>query len=370
MLAIGCAGCVLQYVHETQRTQLAHITGITHDNHSQILYMDAATQRNLELTRNLSGGTENTLLSIIDNTSTSMGSRLLQRYLHQPLRDTAEIVKRHSVINAVQAHSIDAFQAVLKEIGDIERILARVALRSARPRDFARLSHALNQLPELRTLISHLAIEEQSKNALEEYLSAISDYPELAALLNRAVIENPPVVLRDGGVIAPGYNAELDELRDLAQGATAFLEALEKRERERTGIATLKVNYNKVHGFYIEVSRANSALVPPEYVRRQTLKNNERYIIEELKQHEDKVLTSQSRALALEKRLYDALFDEVMPSLHALMQSAAAIAKFDVMVNFAERADTLDFNAPQLVSDNIIEYAAGRHPVVENVMNK
>lgn len=369
MLAVGSAGCVLQYVQETQRTQLTHINCIGHDHQSHILYMDAATQRNLELTRNLSGGTENTLLSVMDNTSTSMGSRLLQRYLHQPIRDKHEIQKRHCLINAVMQSDFAHLQNLLKEIGDIERILARVALRSARPRDFARLSHALNQLPELRACIAMLAEHAEEGDIVNEYLAHITEHSELASLLNAAIIENPPVVLRDGGVIAPGYSKELDELRDLAQGATAFLDALELRERERTGISTLKVNYNKVHGFYIEVSRANSALVPADYVRRQTLKNNERYIIEELKEHEDKVLTSQSRALALEKHLFDALFDAIMPSLNDLMQSAAAIAKLDVMVNFAERAISLDFHAPQLVEDNIIDYSAGRHPVVEHVMS-
>ncbi|HEY7772821.1 MAG TPA: DNA mismatch repair protein MutS, partial [Marinagarivorans sp.] len=369
MLAIGSAGCVLQYVQETQRTQLAHINSITHDNHSQMLHMDAATQRNLELTRNLSGGIDNTLLSVIDNTATSMGSRLLQRYLHQPIRDHEEIRRRHQLIDAIQQCDYSELQHLLTEIGDIERILARVALRSARPRDFARLSHGLHQLPALKQQLDELAAHDKIKAVVQEYIERIAQYPELADLLKRAIIENPPVVLRDGGVIAPGFNAELDELRDLAQGATAFLEALEVRERERTGIATLKVNYNRVHGFYIEVSRANSHLVPPDYVRRQTLKNNERYIIQELKEHEDKVLTSQSRALALEKRLYEALFDDIMPQLQALMTSAASIAKLDVMVNFAERADTLNFNAPQLSSDNLIEYDAGRHPVVENVMS-
>ncbi len=369
MLAIGSAGCVLQYVQETQRTQLAHINRITLDNNSHILYMDAATQRNLELTRSLAGSTEHTLLSVIDNTATSMGSRLLQRYLHQPTRERQEIEKRHAVIHAIRVTDYSELQRLLKEIGDIERILSRVALRSARPRDFSRLSHGLNQLPQLLEQITALQSDGSASKELMHYVNSISDYPQLAELLNNAIIENPPVVLRDGGVIAPGYSAELDELRDLAQGATSYLEALELRERERTGISTLKVNYNKVHGFYIEVSRANSDLVPADYIRRQTLKNNERYIIPELKEHEDKVLTSQSRALALEKRLYDALFDEIMPSLNALLLSAAYIAKFDVMVNFAERADSLSLNAPQLVDDNLIEYDAGRHLVVENVMS-
>ena len=390
MLAIGSAGCVLQYVQATQRSHITHINSITHDSHSQILHMDSATQRNLELTRNLSGGTENTLMSVMDNTATSMGARLLQRTLHQPLRDVQEIESRHAMIHAIQTHGYEAFYALLNEIGDIERILSRVALRSARPRDFSRLGHALRQLPALCEHIKSLneyrgvetsdqltdIVDKTFENTLEktlddtiaEYLSAISQYPDLSELLNKAIVDNPPVVLRDGGVIAPGFSTELDELRDLAQGATAFLEALEQRERERTGIASLKVNYNKVHGFYIEVSRANSEAVPADYVRRQTLKNNERYIIPELKAHEDKVLTSQSRALALEKRLYETLFDEFMPQLQSLINSAAAIAKLDLLVNFAERADTLNLSAPKLVNDRLIEYSDGRHLVVEEVM--
>nr|WP_136251891.1 DNA mismatch repair protein MutS [Ningiella ruwaisensis] len=380
LLAIGCAGCVLQYVHETQRTQLAHITRITHDNHSQILYMDAATQRNLELTRNLSGSTDNTLLSVIDNTATNMGSRLLQRFLHQPTRDVEEIKKRHIIIDAIRQCNYHELNTIIKEIGDIERILARVALRSARPRDFSRLSHALNQLPALKAWLSKLNLnsanesnDEATSNQLGaivgDYQCRISEFAEMAQLLNDAIIENPPVVLRDGGVIAPGYNEQLDELRDLAQGATSYLEELEQRERVRTGIQTLKVNYNKVHGFYIEVSRASSDLVPADYIRRQTLKNNERYIIPELKEHEDKVLTSQSRALALEKRLFDELFDQIMPELEALMLCANAVAKLDVLANFAERADTLNLNKPILCDESLIEYDAGRHPVVENVMS-
>ena len=382
-VGIRSAGCVLQYINETQRTSLVHISAIHQESLTDSLLMDAATQQNLELTRTLSGGTQHTLLAAIDHTSTNMGSRLLQRYLHRPTTSHHEIAHRHSLINSLLGEDLEEFHNILKQIGDIERILARVALRSARPRDFARLSIALSSLPNLQHLlqglvtdpVSHLPDErskddsgEASNQHIKLYKTHISEYPQLALLLEQAIIDNPPVVLRDGGVIRPGFNEELDHLRDLADGATDYLHQLEARERERTGISTLKVNYNKVHGFYIEVSRANSAQVPADYVRRQTLKNNERYIIPELKDHEDKVLTSQSRALALEKRLYEDLFDVIIPQLSSLLNSAAHIAKLDVMTNFAHCANSLHLYQPELVKENTLSYNNGRHLVVEKVM--
>lgn len=377
-VGICSAGCVLQYINETQRTQLVHINGISQESLSDSLLMDAATQQNLELTRNLSGSSEHTLLSAIDQTSTNMASRLLQRYLHRPTTSFDEITHRHSIINSLLNSDIEEVKSLFKQIGDLERILARVALRSARPRDFARLSIALASLPALQAFMSELIADEKSaaqENSeltsqlhIEQYQNNISNYPQLADLLQNAVIENPPVVLRDGGVIKAGFNEELDHLRDLADGATDYLRQLEIRERERTGISTLKVNYNRVHGFFIEVSRANSNQVPADYVRRQTLKNNERYIIQELKDHEDKVLTSQSRALALEKRLYDALFDELIPHLPQLLKSASYIAKLDVLTNFAECALSLNLHQPNLVKENMLTYNNGRHLVVEKVM--
>lgn len=409
-VGICSAGCVLQYINETQRTQLVHINTIHQESLSDCLLMDAATQQNLELTRTLSGSDKHTLLAAIDHTSSNMASRLLQRYLHRPTTSHLEIHHRHSVINSLIAENIEDFQEVLKQIGDIERILSRIALRSARPRDFARLSLALSSFPVLQSLLASLfnevthtlpidtsltkgnstenvdindaCVDENSnKNSpsykasnktsnqhLSIYQHHISEYPELANLLENAIIENPPAVMRDGGVIKPGFNSELDHLRDLADGATGYLHELEARERLRTGISTLKVNYNRVHGFYIEVSRANSAQVPSDYIRRQTLKNNERYIIPELKDHEDKVLTSQSRALALEKRLYEGLFDTIIPTLPSLLNSAAYIAKLDVLTNFAHCANTLHLHQPELVSHNTLSYSNGRHLVVEQVM--
>ncbi|BBO26771.1 DNA mismatch repair protein MutS [Alteromonas sp. I4] len=363
-LALGAAGCVLQYVKDTQRTALPHIRAITLEQQSTRVQLDAATRRNLELTRNLSGGVEHTLFAVLDKTATAMGSRLLQRYLHAPITDREELSARQQAIGALLEGDYPQLQAQLKQIGDIERIMARLALRSARPRDFARLKLALNALPELQA-----SLAPYSASLLASLATTISTYPELATLLDRAIIDNPPVVIRDGGVIAPGYNADLDELRDLSQGATDYLHQLEQREREDTGIATLKVGYNKVHGFFIEVSRANSGAVPAHYIRRQTLKNNERYITPELKEHEDKVLTSQSRALALEKQLYDALFDHITPHLDKLIDSAQSLAKLDVLVTLAERAETLEYHAPKLVDVPGITYQNGRHPVVEEVMD-
>ena len=363
-LALGAAGCVLQYVKDTQRTALPHIRAITLEQQSTRVQLDAATRRNLELTRNLSGGVEHTLFAVLDKTATAMGSRLLQRYLHAPITDREELTARQLAIGALLEGDYPQLQAQLKQIGDIERIMARLALRSARPRDFARLKLALNALPELQA-----SLAPYSASLLASLATTISTYPELATLLDRAIIDNPPVVIRDGGVIAPGYNADLDELRDLSQGATDYLHQLEQREREATGIATLKVGYNKVHGFFIEVSRANSGAVPAHYIRRQTLKNNERYITPELKEHEDKVLTSQSRALALEKQLYDALFDHITPHLDKLIDSAQSLAKLDVLVTLAERAETLEYHAPKLVDVPGITYQNGRHPVVEEVMD-
>ncbi len=367
--SICSAGSVLQYIQETQRTQLMHIKSINQESMSSCLVMDAATQQNLELTRNLSGGIEHTLLSAIDNTTTTMASRLLQRYIHRPTRDTNEITHRHAVINSFLQYDVTEFTAIYKTIGDIERVLARMALRSARPRDFARLSIALSSLPLLQTQLIELAkVIEEHRSDIQIYQTNIGTFDDLASLLERAIIENPPVVIRDGGVIKPGYSEELDHLRDLAEGASDYLRQLEQRERERTGISTLKVNYNKVHGFYIEVSRANSAQVPADYIRRQTLKNNERYIIPELKDHEDQVLTSQSRALALEKRLFEALFDDIIAQLNPLMLCAANIAKLDVLTNFAEQALQLNLFQPTLVTTNTLNYHNGRHLVVEQVM--
>ena len=363
MVSIGAAGCILQYVQDTQRTALPHLRKITQQRENDAVLMDAASQRNLELTRTLSGKVENTLFSVLDTTATPMGSRLLQRWLHRPITDISELKNRQSCVQSLLETCYVEVHQHLKNIGDIERILARVSLGTARPRDFSRLRDALLVLPDLKqTLVN----SEQA--FLVELANLLGQYDDAQQLLAQAIVENPPVVLRDGGVIAPGFSAELDELRALSQGATDFLNELEEREKKRTGIPTLKVAYNKVHGFYIEVSRAHSNNVPADYIRRQTLKNNERFIIPELKAHEDNVLTSQSRALALEKSLYQSLFALLAPDLNQMLESASQLARLDVLNAFAERADSLNLCCPEIVSENKIEYSEGRHIVVEEVM--
>jgi DNA mismatch repair protein MutS len=307
-VAICAAGCLMQYVRDTQRTALPHIRSITLESIDSTIILDSATRRNLELTQNLSGGTDNTLAQVLDKTTTAMGSRLLKRWIHLPRRNQLEVNARLDAVQDILTLGNDTLiQDPLKQIGDIERIVARLALRSARPRDLARLRNAFRVLPELKA-----ELDNNKSVRLASLNNQIQLYPEILALLESAIIENPPVLIRDGGVIAEGYNAELDEWRELSAGATSFIDKLEISERERTGINTLKVGFNKVHGFYIDISKAYSDRVPEEYVRRQTLKNNERYIIPELKKHEEKVLSSQSKALALEKRLYEAVLDQLV----------------------------------------------------------
>ena len=292
-----------------------------------------------------------------------MGSRLLKRWLHFPLRDLSTLSNRQDAIAyLLDDESYGELQPLLKAIGDIERIVTRIALRSARPRDFARLRNALFSLPDLQQCLA-----ESEAPLIKELAKNILPIDRLAELLDKAIIENPPVLIRDGGVMAPGYNGELDELRDLSNGANEFLQQLEEKEKQRTGIATLKVGYNKVHGFFIEVSKASAGDVPDEYIRRQTLKNNERYITQELKVHEEKVLTAQSRFLALEKKLYDELFDLVLPDLARLQTLAESLAELDVLANFAERAECLNYVKPSLKEESGITIENGRHPVVEQM---
>ncbi len=260
------AGCLLQYVKDTQRTSLPHIRSITMERQQDSIIMDAATRRNLEITQNLAGGVENTLAAVLDCTVTPMGSRMLKRWLHMPVRNTDILRERQQTIGALQ-DTVSELQPVLRQVGDLERILARLALRTARPRDLARMRHAFQQLPEL-----HAQLETVDSAPVQALRKKMGDFAELRDLLERAIIDAPPVLVRDGGVIAPGYHEELDEWRALADGATDYLDRLEIRERERTGLDTLKVGYNAVHGYYIQISRGQSHLAPINYVRRQTLK--------------------------------------------------------------------------------------------------
>lgn len=363
-VAIMAAGCVMQYVKDTQRAALPHIRAIALERAQDNIVLDAATRRNLELTQNLAGHYEHTLAAVLDHSQTAMGSRLLKRWIHAPLRQQTQVNFRLNAVAELFNH-YEQLQPQLKHIGDIERVIARLALKSARPRDFARLRQALQQLPDLAPQLSLL-----QSPLLQQISQAAQPIPELCELLERAIIEAPPVLIRDGGVIANGYNAELDQWRALAEGATDYLDQLELRERERTGIASLKVGFNRVHGYYIETGRSADTKVPPEYIRRQTLKNNERYIIPELKEYEDKVLGSQSKALALEKQLYEQLFALTTPFLAQLQQLAQTLAELDVLCTFAERADSLNYCQPTLTSTTGITLQQARHPVVEQVLTE
>lgn len=363
VIALCAAGCVLHYAQETQRTALPHINSIKLAQHSDTILLDAATRRNLELTQNLAGGTENTLAAVLDKCVTPMGSRLLKRWIHQPIRDYAKLEGRQQTIAAfIQYDRVSELQPLLQQVGDMERILARVALRSARPRDLTRLRTALAQLPEIAKNSQNLTA------SLDKLLSQVADFSELHDLLERAIIENPPQLMRDGGVIAAGYNAELDEWRELSDGATQYLENLEIRERESTGIDSLKIGFNAVHGYYIQISQGQAHKAPIHYVRRQTLKNAERYIIPELKTYEDKVLKAKGASLALEKQLYDELFDILMPRLGELQLAAMALSTLDVLTNLAERAESLNYVCPTFSQTRVVNIKGGRHPVVEQVL--
>ncbi len=363
-LAIRAAGCLLQYVKQTQRTALPHIRGLSLERHDQTVSMDASTRINLEITQNLRGGDSNTLYSVMDSCKTAMGSRLLARWLNRPLRDLNTLNQRQDTIEALsEGYRFETLRDHLKHVGDMERILARVALRSARPRDLTRLCHSLAQLPQLQSILS----ECQHGPHLNELQQRMAPREDTVQLLSHAVVENPPMVIRDGGVIAEGFDAELDELRNISTNAGDFLVQLEQREREETGISTLKVGYNRVHGYYIEISRLQADQAPARYIRRQTLKNAERYITPELKEFEDKALSSKSRALAREKALYDELLETLNEDLIGLQACAQALSELDVLACLAERADALNMVRPTLHSRPGLSVHGGRHLVVEHV---
>ncbi len=365
-LALGAAGCLLQYVKDTQRGNLPHIRSLQQESRADSVILDAATRRNLEIDSNMNGGQDNTLLSVMDRSETAMGSRLLRRWLHRPLTDIEILRTRHAAIAALcTTYRYEAVRNALKPIGDMERILTRVALRSARPRDLTRLLSSLQALPGLRAELSG-----SDSPLLRELNERAGQFPDLCALLELAIIENPPVVIRDGGVIAGGYDAELDELRAISSNAGDFLLEIEQRERQATGISTLKVGYNRVHGYYIEISRAQSDKAPAAYIRRQTLKNAERFITPELKTFEDKALSSKSRALSREKQLYEELLERLNEHFSPLQDSAAAVAELDVLANLAERADNLDLCQPEFCEEQVFEVIAGRHLVVEQVLDE
>ena len=358
---ICAAGALLQYVQDTQRTALPHINSLIAENRDDALIIDAATRRNLEIDISTCHGP--TLISILDKTATAMGSRTLKSWLNRPLRNRIQVSERHqAVANMINQQIFDDVLLTFREIGDIERISSRIALKSARPRDLAVLRASLDILPAVHDLLS------SSDNPLLQHLKEqLGDHSDTLSLLTSAIIENPPVVIRDGGVLTDTYHPKLNELRNLSSNANQFLIDLEQQEKERTGIQGLKVAYNRVHGYYIEISRLHSNEVPDNYVRRQTLKATERFITPELKAFEEKVLSAKEKALALEKSLYDELLDILGQSVENLQQLSRAIASIDCISSFAEVAFRMNYCQPELNDQAGIQINAGRHPVVESI---
>jgi DNA mismatch repair protein MutS len=361
--AIAAAGALLGYVEETQKQRLPHLTAIAVEIATEAIAMNAATRRHLELDTRVDGDTRNTLLGVLDGTVTPMGGRLLRRWLHRPLRLREVLQQRHHAVATLIESGADVeLRERFRALGDVERILTRVALRSARPRDLSTLRDGLALLPQIATLLAPL-----DSPRLQALAAELGEHGAIAHLLASAVAEQPPLKLSDGGVIAADHDAELDELRRLSTHADQFLIDLEQREREASGIATLKVGYNRVHGYYIEISKGQADKAPVHYTRRQTLTNAERYITEELKAFEDKVLSARERALSREKLLYEQLLDALGGHLEPLKRAAAALSELDVLADFAERAQALDWARPELAAAPGLCIERGRHPVVEAV---
>ncbi len=362
-LAVAAAGALLHYARETQQGNLPHIFSLHVEQREDSLLLDAATRRNLELEESLAGNSTHTLAAVLDHCASPIGSRLLRRWLRRPLRDQLQLCARQDAIAALIVPSThETLHEILRGVGDVERILTRIALRSARPRDLTQLRQTLASLPAIQAQLAQPPCAH-----LQQLAQSISEFPHLHYLLAKALIESPPMLIRDGGAIAPGYNTELDELRALRENAGDILSEMEQQERRNTGIATLKVGFNRVHGYYIEVSRGQATKVPDHYQRRQTLKGAERYITPRLKELEDKVLSASERALALEKSLYEALLSKLAAELAPLQTSAAALAELDALNNLAERASTLKYSRPTLSDEPGIQITAARHPVIEEI---
>jgi len=361
---VAAAGALLQYVSDTQKAALPHLTSITVELPDDAVVMDGPTRRNLELEESLSGQHEHTLAGVMDHCQSPMGSRLLRRWLQRPLRNTAVLRARYQALQTLILDRLaDTLQETLHGVGDVERILSRVALRSARPRDLRQLMLALTRVPQIRTTLKPV-----DSPLLASLAEQIQNHSREKDLLQKALIDNPPMLISHGGVIADGYDDELDDLRAIARNADQYLIDLEKREKERTGISTLKLGYNRVHGYYIEISKSRADKAPADYIRRQTLKGAERYITPELKEFEDKVLSARDRALSREKILYDGLIDALTTVLPDLQTTAAGIAELDVLVCFAERAEALNLCQPEIVERPCLEISGGRHLVVEQVI--
>ncbi len=359
--AVAAAGALLTYAQESQRQELRHLQPLRVESDEDCIILDATTRRSLELQTSLTGQHKHSLIAVLDTTATPMGARLLRRWLQRPLRAREQVGERHAAVQALINGGVhDELKRRLAPMGDLERITSRIGLRTAKPRDLSRLRTCARALPHVKEITG------ACNSALIARLEReIGEYPQLVDLLQRAIAAEPAALLRDGGVIADGYDRRLDEYRRISRDVSDHLQAFEQNEKTRTGMANLKVGYNRVHGFYIEVSRSQSERVPPNYQRRQTLKGTERYITPELKEFEDQVLSAGERALAREKQLYNELLEQLAEQLRALQSTANALAELDVINTFAERAVALRFCRPALVPQSVIDIDGGRHPVVE-----
>ncbi|MDE0361960.1 MAG: DNA mismatch repair protein MutS, partial [Rhodospirillaceae bacterium] len=360
-IAVGAAGCLLQYVKDTQRSAAPHIREMVRERRGDAIVMDAATRRNLEIEVTSAARSEFSLVGLMDHCATPMGSRLLRHWINRPIRNRDALRQRQQAIEAsIHAGSAEPLHTTLRDVGDMERILARVGLRSARPRDLAQLRHALGELPGVTARVARL-----DSPRLDDLVRSCGDHGAQLELLDRAIAVEPPVTLKDGGVIAEGFDALLDELRTISADASQYLDDFEQRERGRTGLPNLRVGYNRVHGYYIEISKAQARHAPDDYVRRQTLKGNERFITPELKDFEDRIISSRERALARERVLYEKVLEALNEHLTELQRTAECVAEIDVMANLAERAVALDLSKPELTASPELRYRSGRHLAVE-----
>ena len=364
-LTINALGCLFNYIAHTQKVVMKHIQSIQTELLNEYLHLDASTRKNLEIEVNNNGGDEHTLCHLIDHSTTAMGSRQLRRWIKQPLQNRVKLNSRlNSIGTLIDQGIVFDLQETLKGIGDIERITTRISMLTARPRDLVTLAYSLRQVLTLKESLNVIDSDE-----LSQLNNKLGTHTGIINLLESAIKENPPVIIRDGGVIADGYDEDLDELRAISTDASQYMLDFEQAEKDSSGISALKVGYNRVHGYYIEISKLHSDKAPEHYIRRQTLKAVERYTTPELKVFEDKVLSAKERSLACEKAIYQNLLESFADKIQALQQTGYAVAKLDALNTLAERAMTLNFNRPELCDDNCIEIIAGRHPVVEQIQN-
>lgn len=363
-LANCAVGGLMHYVNSTQFTEITHISHITVENDNDYVQIDPYSRKNLELTESIIGDPKHTLLTLLDRTATPMGGRLLRSWLQRPLRSQNKLKQRLGIVQELkQNQAYTSLKQILNTIGDVERIMSRVSLMSARPRDLKKLQSTLRQLPELQTLLSTFS-------TTKHFATEVKPLPDLHNKLAKALVAEPPQLIRDGGVIAEGYDLELDNQREIATNADRYLQDFADQQRIKLGLSTLKIGYNRVHGYYIEISRTQGTSLPPEYQRRQTLKNVERYVVPELQEFEDKILSSKGRALTREKFLYEELLNHLKEHLQTLQTNADIIANIDVLQSFARVAVDNDYNEPHFIADNCINIKQGRHPVVEHVQSQ